>query len=62
MRKPSAYVHNITDGTFSSTGHVNMPTYPQGLPMPTENSAMATLVELEDDPPGLKGRHAQMNP
>ena len=55
MRKPSAYVRDITDGTFSSTGHVNVPTYPRGLPMPTENSAMTTLVELEDDPTRTKG-------
>ena len=55
MCKPSVYVRDITDGTFSSTGHVNAPTYPQGLPMPTENSAMETLVELEDDPTRTKG-------
>ena len=48
-------MYNITDGTFSSTGHVNAPTYPQGLPVPTKNSAMATLVELEDDPTRTKG-------
>ena len=28
IHKPSAYVCDITDGTFSSTAHVNVPTYP----------------------------------
>ena len=26
--KPSVYIREIADGTFSSTGHVNAPTYP----------------------------------
>jgi hypothetical protein len=55
VQKPSAYVCGITEGTGSSTGHVNVPTYPQGLPMPTESSALPTLVELGRNAPGTEG-------
>jgi hypothetical protein len=45
VRKLSAYVRGISEGTGSSTGHANAPAYPRGLPMPTESSALAAVVE-----------------
>ena len=47
--KPSAYICEIADGTFSSTSHANAPTYSRGLPMPSNNSALVTLTESEDE-------------
>ena len=46
--KPSAYMWGISEGTFSSTSHTNAPTYPQGLPMPTDESALMALLDFEE--------------
>ena len=42
MRKPSAYVRDITRGHWTSTGNEAAPTLPKGMQPPTGNATLAT--------------------
>jgi hypothetical protein len=46
--KPLAYIQGIADDVGSSMGHANAPAYLRGLPPPTDSSALATLIDLEE--------------
>jgi Reverse transcriptase (RNA-dependent DNA polymerase) len=53
LRKPSAYVHDIAQGQGTSSGCVNAPAYPRGMPIPSQNTSgdlreTAAIAALQD--------------